>query len=164
MSRPLVYSFPPVADDRARVLILGSMPGVLSLAENQYYAHPRNLFWPIMGSLFGAGRDVAYEQRLRLLQDHRIALWDVLHSCQRDGSLDSDIQCEVANNFATFFNTYPQITHVFFNGGKAESSFRKHVRDVGQGLVMTRLPSTSPAHASLSFEEKTGRAWSQIRI
>jgi TDG/mug DNA glycosylase family protein len=163
MSRPLVYSFPPVADDRARVLILGSMPGVLSLAENQYYAHPRNLFWPIMGSLFGAGRDVAYEQRLRLLQDHRIALWDVLHSCQRDGSLDSDIQCEVANNFATFFNTYPQITHVFFNGGKAESSFRKHVRDVGQGLVMTRLPSTSPAHASLSFEEKLA-AWSQIRI
>jgi len=163
MSRPLVYSFPPVADDRARVLVLGSMPGVLSLAENQYYAHPRNLFWPIMGSLFGAGRDVAYEQRLRLLQDHRIALWDVLHSCQRDGSLDSDIQCEVANNFATFFNTYPQITHVFFNGGKAESSFRKHVRDVGQGLVMTRLPSTSPAHASLSFEEKLA-AWSQIRI
>lgn len=163
MSRPLVYSFPPVADDRARVLILGSMPGVLSLAENQYYAHPRNLFWPIMGSLFGAGRDVAYEQRLRLLQDHRIALWDVLHSCQRDGSLDSDIQCEVANDFATFFNTYPQITHVFFNGGKAESSFRKHVRDVGQGLVMTRLPSTSPAHASLSFDQKL-EAWSQIRI
>lgn len=162
MSRPLVYSFPPVADDRARVLILGSMPGVLSLAENQYYAHPRNLFWPIMGSLFGAGRDVAYEQRLRLLQDHRIALWDVLHSCQRDGSLDSDIQCEVANDFATFFNTYPQITHVFFNGGKAESSFRKHVRDVGQGLVMTRLPSTSPAHASLSFDKKL-EAWSQIR-
>jgi hypoxanthine-DNA glycosylase len=138
------------------------MPGVLSLAENQYYAHPRNLFWPIMGSLFGAGRDVAYEQRLRLLQDHRIALWDVLHSCQRDGSLDSDIQCEVANDFATFFNTYPQITHVFFNGGKAESSFRKHVRDVGQGLVMTRLPSTSPAHASLSFDKKL-EAWSQIR-
>ncbi len=162
MSRPLVYSFPPVADDRARVLILGSMPGVLSLAENQYYAHPRNLFWPIMDSLFGAGRDVAYEQRLRLLQDHRIALWDVLHSCQRDGSLDSDIQCEVANNFATFFNTYPQITHVFFNGGKAESSFRKHARDVGQGLVMTRLPSTSPAHASLSFDKKL-EAWSQIR-
>lgn len=163
MSRPLVYSFPPVADDRARVLILGSMPGVLSLAENQYYAHPRNLFWPIMGSLFGAGRDVAYEQRLRLLQDHRIALWDVLHSCQRDGSLDSDIQYEVANDFATFFNTYPQITHVFFNGGKAESSFRKHVRGVGQGLVMTRLPSTSPAHASLSFDKKL-EAWSQIRI
>lgn len=163
MSSPLIYSFPPVVNDDARVLILGSMPGVLSLAENQYYAHPRNLFWPIMGSLFGAGRDVAYEQRLRLLQDHRIALWDVLHSCQRDGSLDSDIQCEVANNFATFFNTYPQITHVFFNGGKAESSFRKHVRDVGQGLVMTRLPSTSPAHASLSFEEKLA-AWSQIRI
>lgn len=163
MSRPLVYSFPPVADDRARVLILGSMPGVLSLAENQYYAHPRNLFWPIMGSLFGAGRDVAYEQRLRLLQDHRIALWDVLHSCQRDGSLDSDIQYEVANDFATFFNTYPQITHMFFNGGKAESSFRKHVRDVGQGLVMTRLPSTSPAHASLSFDKKL-EAWSQIRI
>lgn len=163
MSRPLVYSFPPVADDRARVLILGSMPGVLSLAENQYYAHPRNLFWPIMDSLFGAGRDVAYEQRLRLLQDQRIALWDVLHSCQRDGSLDSDIQCEVANDFATFFNTYPQITHVFFNGGKAESSFRKHVGDVAPGLVMTRLPSTSPAHASLSFDQKL-EAWSQIRI
>lgn len=163
MSRPLIYSFPPVVDNHARVLILGSMPGVLSLAENQYYAHPRNLFWPIMGALFGAGRDVAYQQRLRILQDHHIALWDVLHSCQRDGSLDSDIQCEAANDFAAFFNTYPQITHVFFNGGKAESSFRKHVGDVVQGLVMTRLPSTSPAHASLSFDQKL-EAWSQIRL
>ncbi len=163
MSGSLIYSFPPVADHRARVLILGSMPGVLSLSENQYYAHPRNLFWPIMGSLFGAGRDVAYAQRLKILQDHHVALWDVLHSCTRAGSLDSDIQCEVANDFQSFFDQYPRITHVFFNGGKAEASFRKHVKSLPQRLVMTRLPSTSPAHASLSFDQKLA-AWSQIRI
>ncbi len=161
MSAEFIYSFPPVADDRVRLLILGSMPGVLSLTENQYYAHPRNLFWPIMGALFGAAREVPYAQRLQILKDNHIALWDVLRSCQRTGSLDSDIQCEEANDFKAFFAQHPGITHVFFNGGKAETSFRKHVKDAPERLTLMRLPSTSPAHATLSFEKKL-EVWKQI--
>jgi len=163
MSDLRIYSFPPIARPDAQVLVLGSMPGKASLAAHQYYAHPRNLFWNIMGELVGAGPDVPYAQRAQILQDQHIALWDVLQSCTRESSLDSDIKCEVANDFPAFFLAHPQITHVFFNGGKAESMFRKHVKIYPEGLIFTRLPSTSPAHASLSFEKKLV-AWSQVKV
>lgn len=163
MSALRIYSFPPIARPDARVLVLGSMPGKASLAANQYYAHPRNLFWRVMGELVGAGPDAPYAQRAQILQDQYIALWDVLQSCTRQSSLDSDIKCEVANDFAAFFANHPQITHVFFNGGKAESAFRKHVKICPEGLIFTRLPSTSPAHASLPFEKKLA-AWSQVKV
>ncbi len=159
--RPRIFSFPPVARMDARVLILGSMPGQASLDAHQYYAHSRNLFWPIMAGLFGVNTALPYSERLQILQDHHVALWDVLQSCVREGSLDSDIEGEVVNDFVSFFREHALITHVFFNGAKAENVFRRYVKDYPAHLVLTRLPSTSPAHAALSFENKLA-AWTQI--
>lgn len=158
-----VRSFAPVARIDARVLVLGSMPGVASLTARQYYAHPRNAFWPIMSGLTRVSADAAYAQRLAGLKAVRIALWDVLQSCVRPGSLDSDIDdgTIVANDFAAFLRRHRRITHVFFNGGKAEEAFRRHVqRDVTvafPGLQYVRLPSTSPANASYSLVRKSER-------
>lgn len=163
MSNTRIFSFPPVVRGDARVLILGSMPGRASLEAQQYYAHPRNLFWPIMGALFAAGVDLPYGRRLQILQDHHVALWDVLQSCVRPGSLDSAIEREVANDFASFFKKQSAITHVFFNGGKAESAFRRHVKEGRDHLILTRLPSTSPAYAALPFEKKLA-AWSLLAV
>lgn len=155
-----VSSFAPVVGRDPRVLILGSMPGTASLEQNQYYAHPRNAYWAIMGDLFGAGRELPYEKRLRRLTDCGIALWDVLGSCFRPGSLDSSIADDsvMPNDFTTLFAEYPTIRHVFFNGRKAENVFRRRVMpDLargGESLVLRALPSTSPAHASRSYEQK----------
>jgi len=157
-----VTSFAPVADSRARVLILGSMPGAASLASDQYYAHPRNAFWPIMGAIAGFDPALPYRQRLWHLQQAGFALWDVLHSCVRPGSLDSAIEpaSEVANDFATFFRAHPRIGLVCFNGTAAQRTFDRHVRAALQPLRLDtlRLPSTSPAHAARSFEQKQA-AW-----
>lgn len=160
---PHIKSFDPVTDSGARLLILGSMPGEASLRAGQYYAQPRNQFWKIMGALIGAGPDLDYQARLQKLKDHRIALWDVLHSCRRTGSLDSAIADERANDFPAFFARHLHITHVFFNGVKAMQSFRCHAMPFLQGrdLRYTRLPSTSPAHASMSYEQKLAE-WQAI--
>jgi hypoxanthine-DNA glycosylase len=149
-------SFPPVADRNAHILILGSMPGQRSLDARQYYAHPHNAFWKIMGELVGAQPLLPYEQRLAILKQAGIALWDVLHSCERTGSLDADIRQEQANDFAAFLADHPRITHVYFNGAKAEQSFRKFVLNklTLPKLTLHRLPSTSPAHAGMRYEEK----------
>lgn len=154
-----VFSFPPVCAADARVLILGSMPGAASLAAGEYYAHPQNGFWPIMGALIGAGREVAYTDRLDLLKKQGIALWDVLQTCERAGSLDSAISAEAPNDFVGFFRGCPNVRAVFFNGQKAASSFRRFVLPglPGFSLPMTVLPSTSPAHAGMRFEEKLAR-------
>lgn len=162
MSR--VQSFPPIASASSRVLILGSMPGVESLKAGQYYAHPRNAFWPIMGRLFGAEPSLPYEERTTLLQSAGVALWDVLHTCVRPGSLDTSITDEVANDFPPFFAMHPKITHVFFNGGKAATAFRRHVPSRLQQArhVFSRLPSTSPAHAKMPVDAKM-QAWSVVK-
>jgi hypoxanthine-DNA glycosylase len=161
-----MHSFPPVITAGARVLILGSMPGRISLAQDRYYAHPRNAFWPLMGELFGAGPDLPYEQRLLHLQQRRIALWDVLKLCTREGSLDSAIveSSIVCNDFAQLFARHPGIRAVFFNGAKAESTWRRHVEPILPTLPLryTRLPSTSPAHASLDHAAKR-TAWSAVQ-
>lgn len=152
----LIYSFPPVYAPDARILILGSMPGVASLAAGEYYAHPQNGFWPIMGALIGAGRDLDYPGRLVLLKTRGIALWDVLQTCDRAGSLDSAIRAEIPNDFEWFFRACPDLRAVFFNGQKAAASFRRFVLPclIGFSLPLTVLPSTSPAHAGMRFEEK----------
>lgn len=159
---PRIRSFPPVADTHATALILGSMPGEESLKQQQYYAHRQNAFWRIMGDLVGAHPSLPYQQRLHALTAAHIALWDVLHTCEREGSLDSDIEQEEANDFAAFFARHPHITHVYFNGAKAEQSFKKFV--LGKQklplLEFVRLPSTSPAHAGMRYEEKV-KVWGE---
>lgn len=161
-SAPLIRSFAPVADASARILILGSMPGEESLRAGQYYAHPRNAFWKLMGDLFDAGTELPYARRTQQLKKSGIALWDVLASCMRKGSLDSAIAADsiTANDFQTFFTSHKKITRVFFNGATAERSFQMHVLPglSAQPLQLTRLPSTSPAHAARSYVQKLA-AW-----
>lgn len=147
------------------MLILGSMPGVASLEADAYYAHPRNVFWPIMGELFGAGPELPYAERCERLQAAGVAVWDVLRECRREGSLDASIEpdTEQANDLAGLFARWPRIDRVVFNGQKAEAAFRRHVAatlsgEVVDRLTLVRAPSTSPAYASLSFEEKLA-AW-----
>lgn len=161
-----VHSFAPVADDQARVLILGSMPGRLSLERQQYYAHPRNAFWPLMGALFGAMPELAYAARLQRLQAQHVAVWDVLKLCTREGSLDSaivesSIEC---NDFAALFARCPKIGQVFFNGAKAAATYQRYVAPVlsTPQIRFHRLPSTSPAHASLDLSAKLG-AWRVVK-
>ena len=160
--KPHIHSFAPIAAPDATLLILGSMPGKASLLANQYYAHPRNAFWPIMGKLFGAGPDLHYARRVRVLRHAGVAVWYVLASCTRGSSLDSDIDEEsiVANDFVSFFRAHPRIERVFFNGAKAGASFRRHVlpRLAATTLRFERLPSSSPANASWSRARKL-RAW-----
>jgi len=161
-----VRSFNYVADARATILILGSMPGAASLRAGQYYAHPRNLFWPILGELVGAGPDLAYAARLARLKAQGIALWDVLESCAREGSLDARIEASslVPNDFARFFMQHRRIRRICFNGAAAENMFLRHVLPrlragkAGLDVQTLRLPSTSPAHAAMRFEKKLA-AW-----
>ena len=152
--------FPLVAKSDAKILILGSMPGQKSLEENQYYAHPRNSFWPIMFKLLKIDNELTYADRKTLLLKNNIALWDVLKSCYREGSLDSDIDQSTIepNDFIEFFSRHKQVTAVFFNGAKAEQLFKKNIlmtlNQAQQKLSFFRLPSTSPAHAVTDIRAK----------
>ena len=161
----LSQGFEPVARTDARLLILGSMPGVASLEATQYYAFPRNAFWKIMGDLIAAGPELDYPSRLQKLMTHHIALWDVIKECKRPGSLDSAISKDgmTTNNFADFFASHPQITHVCFNGQKAADLFRKKVAPTlsGQYEYLT-LPSTSPAYAAKNYTAKL-EAWAVLK-
>lgn len=163
---PQVQSFPPIADAKARILILGSMPGKASLAAEQYYAHAQNLFWHMIGEVTGTAASAPYAARARALKAHGIALWDVLASCAREGSLDSAIDDASirANDFAAFYRAHPRIAQVFFNGAKAEACYRKHVlpllADAPGPASYRRLPSTSPAYASMSRAYKQ-KLWQQ---
>ncbi len=152
-------SFPPIVDKNARVLILGSMPGEESLRKQQYYAHPRNAFWYIMEKLFNIDSMVDYQKKTQILTNNYIALWDVLRLCERKGSLDSSICNDsiIANDFRTFFLEQQNINNVYFNGSKAEQEFEKRVLPTLSGIKQMkymRLPSTSPAMARLTKEEK----------
>ncbi len=150
------FAFLGAAD--SRVLILGTMPGVASLQAQQYYANPRNAFWPIMAVLLGFDMALPYEQRLAQLTANRIALWDVLASCQRPGSLDANIvrESERPNDFVSLFAHCRQIRAVACNGGTAYALFRRHVLPMVEltGIDILQLPSTSPAHAGKSFDSK----------
>lgn len=143
------------------------MPSIKSLQEQQYYAHPRNSFWPILTTLLAGKTDLDYEQRKSLLLENRIALWDVLNTCQRKGSLDSSIRNEttIVNDFNTFFKDYSGIEAVYFNGALAQQEYRKQVLPKLDkkfaSIEQQRLPSTSPAMASLTREQKL-RQWKTI--
>lgn len=156
--------FPPVFAPDAEVLVLGSMPGVRSLEEQQYYAHPRNAFWPIMQALFGVDAQADYETRLAQLRAGGVALWDVIASCRRAGSLDQRIEpgSVVANDFAALLEACPGVGRIAFNGAMAADAWRRHVAPTlppaAAAVPTVRLPSTSPAHASMSFDDKCA-AW-----
>jgi TDG/mug DNA glycosylase family protein len=157
---PTVSSFPPIASAAARVLILGSMPGVRSLAARQYYAHPQNAFWPILGAICGFRADAPYAERKRHLIARGIAVWDVLRCCERKGSLDTSIvrASMQPNDFEAFFARHPRVELVLCNGGTAFRLYTTRVvpalpPELGQ-LRALRLPSTSPAHAGLRLPQK----------
>ncbi len=162
-----ITGLPPIAPDKPRILILGSMPGNESLRQQQYYAHPRNAFWGIIGQLPGFEDSLDYERRTRFLKQCHIALWDVLKRCERQGSLDSAIKrdSEEANDLVGFLRRHDSIRTVLFNGKKAEQSFSYHIlpklrRSHITGIRFIGLPSSSPKHARLKFEEKC-KIWHQ---
>jgi hypoxanthine-DNA glycosylase len=154
MTSSLLRGLPPILGDNARMLILGNMPSVMSLAAQQYYANPRNGFWRIMGDIYGFAAEAPYSERVATLRAHGVAVWDVLASCRRAGSLDSAVEPDSmeANDFRKLFDEHPGIRKVFFNGAAAEKNFNRLVR-VAPDLGYRRLPSTSPAQ-TMRYDEK----------
>jgi len=171
-----------MGSDNARLVVLGSMPGVASLEENQYYAHPRNAFWPIMQAIFGGSID-SYDDKRQILTDSGIVIWDVLAQCVRPGSLDSSIRSNsvVCNDFSAFLHAHPQASRIAFNGKASEQLFRKHALPTleidfyagkqpapanvtaARQIQLLSLPSTSPAMASLDQQGKIV-AWSEALL
>lgn len=163
-----IEGFAPIASGEPRVLILGSMPGEASLQKQEYYGHIRNAFWPIMAELFGTDSQLSYAQKKAILIENGIAVWDVLQSCRRNGSLDSAIAMASikTNDFSGFFERFRSIRQVFFNGGMASTVYRRYILGTLQGkhdyLEYYNLPSTSPAYATLNFTDKL-EAWRLIK-
>jgi hypoxanthine-DNA glycosylase len=156
-----LQGLPPIIGGSPRLLILGNMPSVLSLAAGEYYGNPRNAFWRIAGELLGFPADAPYDDRVAALIDRGVAVWDVLRSCRRVGSLDSAVERDsmVANDFAALSAAWPGIGRVYFNGAAAEANYGRLVR-LDRPLTYRRLPSTSPAH-TMAFTTKLA-AWRAI--
>lgn len=153
----------PIVDINSKILILGSMPGEESLRKQQYYANKRNAFWKIIFSLYERDFEEDYDSRIGLLKEKGIALWDVIESCNREGSLDSDIKDEKVNDFNSFFSQYPEIKTVAFNGTKAYETFRKKVGFEGfDDIKFIKLTSTSPAN-TISFQKKLEN-WASLNL
>ena len=163
-ARFAAQGFPPIVGVTSRVLILGTMPGEESLRRQEYYGHPRNQFWRILADIFHAPLAETYPERVALLRQKRLAVWDVLQTCERQGSLDQAIRNAVPNDFRGMFKTYRNLRMIVFNGRKAQDLFEHTVlRQQGlEGIALPRLlmPSTSPA-ATLPLSAKVER-WRQI--
>lgn len=155
----IIYSFDPIVDNNSSMLILGSMPGGESLRKEQYYGYERNSFWRIVFKLMDEPFCKSYKQKKQFLLRNGIALWDVVKSCERQGSLDANIKRAIVNDFPSFFNEHPKINRVFFNGRTAYDIFKKHV-GFTDDRTYTYLYSTSPAHA-VPFSVKLDN-WRQI--
>lgn len=149
---PLLKGLPPIINDQVRILLLGSFPGQASLTAGQYYAHPRNQFWPLLGAVLQEPlAALPYAERLERLLAHHIGLWDVLAACERIGSLDTAIRQAQINDFAVLAELCPELRRVCFNGktaGRHASAFQ------AAGYEVLILPSSSPAHAAMRFEQK----------
>lgn len=155
-----ISSFPPVVSPTSEILILGSVPGVRSLTAQEYYAHPQNHFWKIVFHLFGGEFTLNYAQKIDFLTDNKIALWDVIETCERKGSLDTEIRNEESNDIPALLNEFPNIKAVFCNGQKAHKNLLKMVGK-DYDLPIFVLPSTSPLH-TIGFEKKL-EAWALIK-
>lgn len=155
-----INSFPPIVDEQSQILILGSVPGVKSLEMQQYYAHPQNQFWKLMFHLFDKSFSLDYQERKDLLKENKIALWDVIESCERKGSLDTEIKNEIDNNIPQLIENYPNIKIIFCNGQK---SYKNLIKILGKDfkIPIIVLPSTSPLH-TVKFEEKLEK-WKIIK-
>lgn len=154
-----ISSFPPIINANSKILILGSIPGVKSLEKQQYYGHPQNKFWKIIFHLFNEDFTEDYIQKINILKKHRIALWDVIDSCERKGSLDSEIKNEEANQIPELLQKYPNIQAIFCNGGKSYKNLQKMLGKTSI-IPFYLLPSTSPLH-TISFEKKL-ESWKKI--
>lgn len=163
-----VTSFAPISGGMPRILILGSMPGLASLNANQYYAHPQNAFWKIMATITGCPAEADYAARTVALKHASIALWDVLESCIRPGSLDAniDMKSAKANNIADFLLQNPSIKTICFNGATAETIFKRRILPTlhNADLRYIRLPSSSPAHAGMRLQDKIAAWQAAIRF
>ena len=148
-------SFKPSIDNNSKILILGSMPGVKSLEEQQYYAYPQNRFWKVMGSLCNEPKlsELNYDLKLHTLLKNNIALWDTIKTCKREGSLDSDIQNEKPNDIRTLLKKYPNIKTICLNGNKSFDAFKKYFPDLFEKYNCCKMPSTSPANARFSLDK-----------
>ena len=155
-------AFPPISDPQSKILILGTMPGEKSIEVQQYYGHPQNQFWKLLFTIFDKPFSRNYEEREALLRTNHIALWDVLSHCEGEGSADTSIRNEIANDFDTFYTLHPEIKHVFFASKQAEKFYIKYAIK-REGIVYHLLPSPSPANAAKSFEQKL-EEWKQIRL
>ena len=155
----MLVGLPPVLDQQTRIVILGSFPGEASLSAKRYYAHPRNAFWKLVGTLIGEDLyALPYDARLPRLLAHRIGLWDVLAACEREGSLDAAIRKPIANDFVRLRHLCPQLETVGFNG-QTSGKFAPQFEQAGYRTVV--LPSSSPAHMALTFEQKLG-LWQRL--
>ncbi len=158
-----INSFDPVVGKYLKILILGSIPGVRSLEVAQYYAHPQNQFWRIMGALLHVDMPPIYQQRLEVLKAHGIGLWDVIEGCEREGSLDSNIKAAKVNAINELIESHPELEVIALNGKTAEKYFNQAVKagmiDLGNRLAIG-MPSTSPAH-TMVFEKKL-EAWKKL--
>lgn len=159
----LKHAFAPAVDDGTRILILGSLPGEASLTARQYYAHPRNAFWRLVGGVIDRPdlHHAAYEARLAVLRDHGVGLWDVIASAERSGSLDAAIRSPEAADLRALVAGLPRLRAVGFNGGLAARMGRRVLGDVGKNVVLIDLPSSSPAHARPLAEK--AEAWARLR-
>jgi TDG/mug DNA glycosylase family protein len=153
--KDLIAAFPPILEGSPEIMILGTMPGGKSLELGQYYSHPQNQFWRLMGDIYGAARELPYAERIKTLTDNRVAVWDVLKTCVRAGSMDANIKNPIANNFNIFFSGYPSIKVVVFDSGTAANFYKRLVAPTATfRMEYRRVPSPSPAHARLRYEEK----------
>lgn len=151
----MLTCFPPVANAETTILLLGSLPGVASLNAVQYYAHPRNQFWDLVGDVIGVPlRTMAYADRLVTVLQHGIGLWDVIAEAQRDGSLDSAIRNHLGNDLPTLLATLPNLRTIGFNGASAAKIGEKVLGEMAQRYRIVRLPSSSPAYAGMRYADK----------
>ena len=152
-----ISSFPPIINYESKILILGSIPGMKSLEMKQYYAHPQNKFWKIICEIFNEEFTTDYTERIKILEKYHVALWDVIDTCERKGSLDSEIRNEEANKIEELLQNFPNIKAIFCNGQKSHKNLQKILGKKFR-LPIIVLPSTSPANAGLSYFDKL-KSW-----